>query len=114
MDKLKKVDTDSKYKTNGSVNNNDFKFEIKETLDLPDNTVCYIDGINIPHTWYTVEDCNNKLYIGSTNPDLTLKAFILTTANFHNKNFRYKKAGSRFEKHINPLFSYAMCFKISA
>ena len=36
--------------------------------------------ISIPHTWYTVEDYNSKLYIDSTNPDLTLKAFIFTVA----------------------------------
>ena len=36
------------------------------------------------------------------------------TAIFHNKIFLYKKAGSRFRKNVNPLFSYAMCFKISA
>ena len=40
-----------------------FKFELKETLYLPDNTVCYIDDICIPHTWYTAEDFNNTLYI---------------------------------------------------
>ena len=39
MDKIKKVYTDSRYKTNDSVSNSDFKFELKEALDLPDNTV---------------------------------------------------------------------------
>ena len=57
-----------------------FKFELKESLDLYDNTVCYIDGISIPHTWYTIEDYNNQLYIEATNPDLSLSASILTVA----------------------------------
>ena len=39
-----------------------FKFELKEALDLPDNTVCYIDDISIPHTWRTIESHNNKFY----------------------------------------------------
>ena len=63
MDKNKKVYVDSRYKTSDSVSNSDFKFEINEALDLPDNTYCYIDDICIPHTWYTVEDFNNTLYI---------------------------------------------------
>ena len=67
---------DSRYKINDSVSNSDFKFEVKEALDLPDNTVCYIDDTSIPHTWYTVEEYNNQLYIASTNSDLTLKASI--------------------------------------
>ena len=45
MDKIKKVYVDSRYKSNDSVCNSDFKFELKEALDLPDNTVCYIDDI---------------------------------------------------------------------
>ena len=78
MDKIKKVCVDSRYKTNDSVSNNDFKFELKESLGLPGNTVCYIDDISIPHTWYTIEDYNNQLYIEATNPDLSLSASILT------------------------------------
>ena len=57
-----------------------FKCEFNESLYLGGNTQCYIDGVSIPHTWYTVEDYNNKLYIGSTNPDLTLSASILIVA----------------------------------
>ena len=62
MDKIKKVYVDSRYKTSNSISNSDFKFELKETLDLPDNTVCYIDDISIPHSWWSIEN-NNKLYV---------------------------------------------------
>ena len=62
MDKIKKVYVDSQYKRNDSVSNSGSKFELQEALDLPDNTVCYIDDISIPHSWYTIEDFNNKLY----------------------------------------------------
>ena len=40
-----------------------FNFELQEQLDLPDNTVCYVDGIPIPHTWRTIESPNNEFYI---------------------------------------------------
>ena len=80
MDKIKKVYIDSRYKTNDRVSNSDFQFELKESLDLPDNTVCYIDDISIPHTWYTIEDYNNQFYIETNNPDFTLSASILTIA----------------------------------
>ena len=59
MDKTRKVYIDSSYKTKDSVSNSDFEFEI-EALDLPDNTMCYIDDIPIPHSWYSIEDFNNK------------------------------------------------------
>ena len=66
MGKIKKVYIDSRYKTNDRVRNSGFEFELKESLDSDENTVCYIDGISIPHTRYTIEYYNNKLYIGAT------------------------------------------------
>ena len=33
------------------------------SLDLPDNTVCHVDDICIPHTWRAIESHNNKFYI---------------------------------------------------
>ena len=63
MDKVKKVYVDSRFRTNDSDSNSDFKFELNEALDLPDNTVCYVDDISIPHTWRTIESYNNKFYI---------------------------------------------------
>jgi len=55
MERLKTVYVDSIFKASNSISNSDFKFELKETLDLPDNTVCYIDDISIPHSWWSVK-----------------------------------------------------------
>ena len=78
MDRIKKVYIDSRYKTSDSISNSDFKSEIKEALDLPENTVCYIDDINIHHSWYTIGNYNNKLYIDNTHEDLSLSASVLS------------------------------------
>ena len=67
MDKIKKVYIDSRYSTSDSNSNSDFKFELKEQIDVPENTVCYIDDISIPHSWYTLEEYNNRLYIQYEN-----------------------------------------------
>ena len=67
MDKITKVYIDSRYKTIDSYSDSDFKFELKEALDLPDNTVCYVDDISIPHSWYTIEGYNNRLYLEHSN-----------------------------------------------
>ena len=55
MDTIKKMYVDSRYKPNCSVSNSGFKFELTEAFDLLDDTVCYIDDILIPHTWFTIE-----------------------------------------------------------
>ena len=76
MNKIKKIYIDSRSKTSDNVSNNNFKFEIKEAIDLPSNTVCYIDDIAIPHSWYSIEDLHNKIYIqrvyGGTRIDGTI------------------------------------------
>ena len=59
MCKIKKAYVDSRFRTRGSNSDSDFNFEVKEALDLPVNTVCYIDDISIPHTWRTAESHNN-------------------------------------------------------
>ena len=55
-----------------------FQFELQEALDLPDNTVCYIDDISIPHSWYTIEDFNNKLYIQRTYGGMRTAGTVIT------------------------------------
>lgn len=68
MDKVRKVYVDSRFRTKDSVSNSDFKVELKEAIDLPENTVCYVDDISIPHSWHTVENGrNNTLYIVTTH-----------------------------------------------
>ena len=54
---------DSRFRTNDSVSNSDFKVELNESLELPDNTVCFVDDISIPHTWRTIESHNSIFYI---------------------------------------------------
>ena len=63
MDKTKEAYVDSRFRTRDSNSDIGFKFELKEQLELPDSTVCYVDDISIPHTWRTVESHNGKFYI---------------------------------------------------
>ena len=71
---------DYRYNTSDSISNRDFNFEIKEGLELPDNTVCYIGDISIPHTW--TETYNNQLRIETTNISIT-NATAITLPNGH-------------------------------
>ena len=80
MAKVKKVYIDSRYKTDDSVSNTEFKLEIREALGLDDNTVCYIDDISTPHTWYTIENYNNQLCIETASNSIA-NASIVTIPN---------------------------------
>ena len=60
----KKVYIDSKFRSPDSVSSSDFKYELPETITLPqDNAVVYLDDITINHSWESILDnINNKLY----------------------------------------------------
>lgn len=60
---IKHVYIDSRFKTKDSQSNSNFKFELKQSIQLPESCVCYIDDIIISHSSYTIEPINNKLYI---------------------------------------------------
>ena len=58
-----KTYVDSRFRTRDSSSDGDFKVDLKEPLDLPGNTVCYVDDISIPQTWRTIESHNNRFHI---------------------------------------------------
>ena len=62
---VKKIYVDSKWKSSDSVSHSDFKFELSTSLNLPNNTVFYVDDICIPHSWYNVDENSNQLYVYS-------------------------------------------------
>ena len=59
---VKKLYFDSRFKTKGSASNSQCKFELSESISLPNNCVCYIDDVIIPHSFFSVEDYNNRLF----------------------------------------------------
>ena len=69
---VKKIYVDSRYRTKDSVSSSNFKFQLPETIFLPNNAAFYIDDVSIPHTWYPIEqNRNDKLYmrVSPLNPD---------------------------------------------
>lgn len=61
---IKKVYIDSRFKTADSLSNSDFRYELKESIQLPVNCTCMIDDILIPHAWYSIEEnMNDRLYV---------------------------------------------------
>jgi hypothetical protein len=61
---VSKIYISTKYKTNDSISNSNFKFELPQTITLPSNTTFTIDDVCIPHSWYNVErNFNSKLYL---------------------------------------------------
>jgi hypothetical protein len=61
---INKICVDSRFKTNSSRSSTDFSIELSETIMLGDSVGAIITDINIPHTWYTIEQgVNDRLYV---------------------------------------------------
>ena len=61
MLKFKKVYIDSSYKVNGT--SSEFTIDLPETVQLEDNMLCQIHEVSIPHSWYSINNTNNNLYL---------------------------------------------------
>jgi hypothetical protein len=69
-----------------SKSSSDFKIDLPQNIDLPEDTVFYMDDICIPNSWYTIdEERNNKFYfkIGSTVYVKTIPAGNYSTTTFN-------------------------------
>jgi hypothetical protein len=60
---IKKVYIDSRFKTKDSKSNSEFKYELVESIQLPDKCVAFIDDVVIPVSWYNIDENNRYLYI---------------------------------------------------
>ena len=75
---VKKIYVDSKYKTPDSKSDANFKFQLPQTCYMPDDTKFFISDVAIPHTWYTVNDFNYKLYLRTFDAVGTQNGYIIT------------------------------------
>ena len=61
--KVKKLYIDTRYKTIDSKSNSDFKIHLPESLSFESNSVFYIDDFCCGHSWKSIENFNNRLYL---------------------------------------------------
>ena len=86
MLKFKKVYIDSSYKVNGT--SSDFTIDLPETVQLEDNMLCQIHEVSIPHSWYSINENNNNLYVmeGILPPEtpsgITYRKLIIPVGNY--------------------------------
>ena len=64
MSHWRRLVIDSRHRTADSVNNADFKVQLKYPVQLPAGSKMFVDGVNFAHSWSVVEpDRNDHLYV---------------------------------------------------
>jgi hypothetical protein len=62
MLEVTKIYIDTRFKTPESKSDSDFTIELPKTINIPDDTLAYINDIVLPVSWTTIDEINNKLY----------------------------------------------------
>ena len=57
---------DSRFSTKDSKSNSDFKYELVESIQLPDTCVCFVDDVIILVPWYNIDENNTHIYVRRT------------------------------------------------
>ena len=66
---LKKIYIDSRDRTVDSKSASNFKIELPNTVQMPDNTVFFVTDVCVPHVWKTIEEgFNDRLYLRYNTP----------------------------------------------
>ena len=61
---LKKIYIDSRDRTVDSKSASNFKIELPNTVQMPENTVFFVTDVCVPHVWKTVEEgFNDSLFL---------------------------------------------------
>jgi hypothetical protein len=94
---IKKVYIDTRFRTADSKSSSDFYVEMPRALNIPDKCVCYIDDIVIPVSWHTIDERNNKLYLGLKIDDV----LYTETVTFDSGNYTGIGFSATFESKVN-------------
>ena len=50
----KKVYVNSQYRVSDSRSSSDFKIELQDAFEIPDNTIMQVHEVAIPNAWYSI------------------------------------------------------------
>ena len=86
---LKKIYIDSRDRTVDSKSASNFKIELPNTVQMPENTVFFVTDVCVPHVWKTVEDgFNDSLFLSYIVPGAggslteTFRVVVLEEGNY--------------------------------
>jgi len=60
---MHKIYIDSIFRTSDSKSSTDFKIQLHQPLEIQENMKLYITDVNIPNTWYAIEETNKHMYV---------------------------------------------------
>ena len=60
MLEVKRVYIDTRFKTSDSKSDSDFIIELPKTINIPEDTIAYVNDIILPVSWTTTDEIRNS------------------------------------------------------
>ena len=81
MTSVRRIYIDSRLRSSGT--DSDFTYDLPRSIEVPDNTIAFVDSILVPNVWTTLHDQNNRLYVSETAGSTTTEhTYLLPEANY--------------------------------
>ena len=59
---IRKVYVDSRHRSSGTPEN--FNFQLQQSIEIPENTIAYIDAVQVANTFETIQvNHNDRVYL---------------------------------------------------
>ena len=61
MTSVRRIYIDSRLRTSGT--DSDFTYDLPRSIEVPDQTIAFVDSILVPNVWTTLHESNYRLYV---------------------------------------------------
>ena len=64
MSSVRRIYIDSRLRSGGT--DSDFAYDFPRSIEIPDQTIAYVDSVFLPNVFTTIHSLNNRLYVIET------------------------------------------------
>ena len=110
---ITKIYVDSRFKTRESTADTNFSVDLPEMVELGEGVGCLITDITIPHTWYNINQTNNRLYFRIVRQGMLVAvqdgAIAITP-----QNYNIIDLAQQIQDTLNEYVQFATFFTVTA
>ena len=81
MTSVRRIYIDSRLRTSGT--DSDFTYDLSRSIEVPDNTIAYVDSVLLPNVFTSLHENNNRLYVSEQfQGAMTEHTYLLQEGNY--------------------------------
>ena len=81
MTSIRRIYIDSRQRTSGT--DSDFTYDLSRSIEVPDNTIAFVDSVLLPNVFTTLHENNDRLYVSEQfQGTMTEHTYLLQEGNY--------------------------------